>query len=173
LDHRTDLPGGLRAADIPRTAQAQRIAQFVHTRAGESRIGRTGPGVGGDSVDIVGSQAGVGDGAQRGLDGEVESGPAEPPAHLRLPRTGYYGLTLERTSAAAHQLASCTGRNKGIQTSSHSSKKTSTSRPTATSAGSMSTILLTTLVSGCSASAMRATVYGGGNAGSQVCLFTV
>src|SRR4029453_19602594 len=57
-------------------------------RAHEARVRR-------DAVDLGGREAGVGDGAQRGLDGQVHVGAEEAAADCRLPDAGEDGAPLE------------------------------------------------------------------------------
>ena len=70
---------------VPVELQPQRVLHLGRARAGEPGAAHAGAGIGGEAVDVVDGEARVGDGLERGLDGEVEAGAVEPAADGRLP----------------------------------------------------------------------------------------
>ncbi len=92
LVHRAELPGGLEAAVAPGEPEAQGVVEVGARRAAERPAGT---GVGRDAVDVVEGQAGVGDGALGGLDGEVEPAAVEAAPDVGLADPGNHGSALE------------------------------------------------------------------------------
>ncbi len=81
-DDRAHLGRALAATVVPVDPEAQGVLDLGGARPGEAGRAGAHAGVGGDPVDVVAGEPGIGDGGERGLDGEVELGPPEAPAHL-------------------------------------------------------------------------------------------
>ena len=135
---------------MPVERQAQGVLDLRRGRPSEGRRAGAHAGVGGDAVDVVAVEPGVGNGRQRRLDRQVEIGPPETASHGGLPDARDDGSPLERLldRTGAHDAPS--GVKSGSHTSSACSKTTRTGMPMRTSSGSMSTRFVVSRTSGCS-----------------------
>ena len=64
--------------------QAQGVLDLGGRGPGEAARAHAGTGEGGQPVDVVAGEPGVGDGLQAGVDGEVELAAPEPPPDVGL-----------------------------------------------------------------------------------------
>ena len=113
-DHRFHLGRAFRAAVVPVELQPEGVLDLGCPRAGEAHVAaHPGPGIGGQPVDVVPGQAGVGDGGQAGVDGQVDLGATEPPADVGLADAGDGGLALGRGGAHRLPPVGAVGRNSG------------------------------------------------------------
>src|SRR5438067_833622 len=79
-------------------------ADVVDPGAGDARRGAVGTRVGGDAVDVVPLQPGVGDGGERGVDGQPERVPPQAAADVGGPDAGEDGggLRLHGANTGTH-----------------------------------------------------------------------
>ena len=110
---------------------------------------------GGQPVDVVTGEPGVGDGRQAGVQSEVELATPEPATHVGLAdarddRPAFEPLGRGSGADAVHGRDSA-GLNSGNQMSSDCSKVTSTAMPTWTSSAAQSTRFVVSRTSSCSA----------------------
>ncbi len=130
----SELPRALEPAVVPVELQAQGVLDLGGRRTGEPARAHAGTGERGQSVDVVAGEAGIGDGAQAGLDGEVELAAPQPPsdgglADARDDRPALEALGRAHGAGTRAACAPGAGRNSGSQTSSACSKVTSTAMP--------------------------------------------
>ena len=135
-DDRPGRSGQLAAAVGPRRSQAQRLLDGGHAALAHAHPDRAG--VGGQPVDVLERQAGVGHRLEAGVDGEGERVHHEPPAHARSARcrrarrrcskrsSPSGGRGVGRTGSGTRSTGSVApvGSNSGNQTSSCCSKRT-------------------------------------------------
>ena len=86
----------LAAAVVPVERQPQRVLHLGRARAGEAGGAGAHAGVGGQAVDVVAGEPGIGNGGQAALDGEVEVGPTEAAPDGRLADARDDGPAFER-----------------------------------------------------------------------------
>ncbi len=77
-DHRFHLGRSLGAAVVPVELEAEGILDFGGSRAGKAGHAGPGTGVGGQPVDVLPGQPGVGDGIEAGVDSQIDVGSTEP-----------------------------------------------------------------------------------------------
>src|SRR5262249_30882949 len=113
MDDRRDLCRTLEAGDVPADVDAQSVLHLVDTRPGEAGATLYGSGIGRDAVDVVGLQAGVGDGGECRLAGEIKVIAEQAASDGRLRHAGDDRPAFQRL---AHRDTS--GSNSGSATSS-------------------------------------------------------
>jgi hypothetical protein len=116
-DDRAQLARALAPAVVPVEGKAERVLHLG--RGGSRKTGRPRPHarVGGEAVDVVALQAGIGNGGERRLHGEVEVGAPHAPADLRLPDARNDGAPFQwfRDRRRAHDASrGATGRKSGM-----------------------------------------------------------
>ena len=140
----------LATAVVPVQRQAEGVLDLWRRRAAEARRAGAHARVGGEAVDVVTAEPGIGNGGQRRLHRQVEVGAAQASAHGGLPDARDDGASLQRLldRCRAHDVPS--GVKSGSQTSSACSNTTRTGMPIRTSSGSMSIRFVVSRTSGCS-----------------------
>ena len=134
-EHGPQLAGPFEPAVVPVELQAQRVLDVGARRARRSRPCPCPPGEGGEPVDVVAGEPGVGHGLQAGLHGQVEVGASEAPADGRLADARDDRLAARGARRRSPCRRAGAGRKRGSQTSSACSKVTSTAMPMRTSSG--------------------------------------
>src|SRR5205823_10047571 len=86
-----DLRRSLEAGAVPAELESQRILDVGRSRTRETHVAGHRSRIAGEAVDVGGLEAGVGDGGERGLAGEVEAGAKDPAADLGLADAGEDG----------------------------------------------------------------------------------
>ena len=104
-------------------------------------------------------EAGVGDGARHGVDGEVERVAVQPPADVGLADAGDDRVRRRRLACRS------SGSKNGSHTSSYCSNSTRTAMPMRTSSGAQPTMSVVSRRPSCSGSSTMATTYGGSRPG--------
>src|SRR5690606_21429950 len=127
VDDTAKLPRRLTAAGKPVQPQAQGVLELEHPHRGHARGGGSLARPGGDTVDILRGQAGIGNGLKAGIDGEIKPRAPQVAAHRGLADAADGGFSF--VDLLIHTASPVTGSNSGSQTSSPSSKTTVTGMP--------------------------------------------
>src|SRR5262249_34663162 len=154
VDHRTELTGGLEAAAVPATVEAQCIDHVVRARAGEA--GRAGTrhraGIRRQAVDVGSRQPRVRDRGEARVERELQRIAAEATPDVGLPRARDARAPFDDLIGVHHQELS--GSNRGMYTSPSASgwcsNLTRTFMPTNTSSIAQFTMFVVSRSAACS-----------------------
>ena len=152
FDDGPQLRGRFRRTDMPTGFQPQHFDQVVRTDGREAEETRHLAGIGGDAIDLIERQPGVGDGFAHGIDREQQRRAGQAHPDLRHADAADIGFALRHGQA--------TFSNRGNQMPSCSSNTTCTRSSISTASTGLPTILVVRYTPGASSSFTRAMTKG-------------